>query len=437
MSARVALVAAGIAMALAGVWLGAPMVRAGAVPVAHAPGPLSAGHHTFESACGACHVPFQGVPNEACLRCHGPGLQASEDTHPESKFVDPRNAERVAGLDARACVTCHREHVPSRTRAGVTLPVDFCAACHDDVARERPSHAGFSFAGCAAAGCHHFHDNRALYEGFLARHLGEPENRATMLLPARTPTPPSGAPLGEADADAPEGARPEAAVRDWARTAHARAGVNCTACHTVRAESGAMEWRDHPGGASCGACHGGEQAGFHRGVHGARAALELGPLTPALARLPMRAEAKDRPVDCEACHGAHAYDTTLAAVDACLRCHDDGHSRACASTRHSRARALEIGGAAPRGSGVGCATCHMPRALRRVSGADEVHATHDVSADLRPREKMVRAACLGCHGLGFAIDALADAALVGRCFNGRPTAHVPSLDMVERRGGKR
>jgi hypothetical protein len=198
-----------------------------------------------------------------------------------------------------------------------------------------------------------------------------------------------------------------------------------------------MEWRDHPGAASCGGCHAGEHAGFLRGVHGARASVGLGPLTPAEARLPMRGDAKDRPLDCEACHGAHAYDTTLAAVEACVRCHDDGHSRACATTRHARARGRELGGAAPRGSGVGCATCHMPREVRRVGGADEVRATHDVSAALRPREKMVRAACLGCHGLGFALDALADGALVGRCFNGRPTARVPSLDMVERRGGKR
>ena len=38
----------------------------------------------------------------------------------------------------------------------------------------RPSHAGLGFAGCALAGCHNYHDNRALYEDFLVAHAGRP-----------------------------------------------------------------------------------------------------------------------------------------------------------------------------------------------------------------------------------------------------------------------
>ena len=38
-----------------------------------------------------------------------------------------------------------------------------------------------------------------------------------------------------------------------------------------------------------------------------------------------------------------------------------------------------------------------------------------------------------CHGLGFSLDALADENLLRNNFNGRPKAHVKSLDMVEER----
>jgi hypothetical protein len=40
---------------------------------------------------------------------------------------------------------------------------------------------------------------------------------------------------------------------------------------------------------------------------------------------------------------------------------------------------------------------------------------------------------MNCHGLAFAIDALADAGLVKSNFNGRPARHVPSIDWAVRR----
>ena len=425
-----------VSAAIAG-YHGAPLVMAGADRTAHTPGAISAGHRSFEGACETCHVPFGGVPNERCLRCHAAGLEAGEDAHGESKLADPRNADRVAALDARTCATCHREHVPARTRAGVTQPADLCRACHADIARERPSHASMPFDGCARVGCHRFHDNRALREGFLAEHLGEPENLARAALPKLTPSPSIAAPLGPNDADAPREARTEVAVREWASTAHARAGVNCTHCHETRGSDGFLRWRDKPGDASCGGCHGDERDGFLRGAHGVRASVGLLPLRPSTARLPMKAASHTRALGCESCHGAHGYDTKSAAVEACLGCHDDPHSRGYSATRHARAWQRERRGELAEGSGVTCATCHMPRASRRAHGVTEVRATHDVSAALRPRDKMIRAACTRCHGLGFAIDALADPALAARGFNGRPSAHVESLEMVARRRAAR
>jgi Cytochrome c3 len=443
MGARTGLVACSLLTAAIGGYYGAPFALPGADKSALLPGRTSRGHYLIESSCGSCHTPFGGVDNDACLRCHGAALTAAEDTHPESRFTDPRNADRTAGLDARACVTCHREHAADRTReGGVTLPADFCGACHQDIGRERPSHAGFDPAGCAATGCHRFHDNRGLYEGFLARHLHEPEVLASPRVPRRAVKGPSEARDGgsapgltAADQDAPASTHADdGLVRAWEGSAHARAGIACTPCHGVpEGATGMIEWKDQPGSASCKGCHAAEEEGFAHSQHGVRPAAGLSPLVPAMARLPMRPEARAEPLGCDACHGAHAYDTRRAAVDACLGCHDDKHSRAYRASRHFLLWEREVAGEAAPGTGVSCATCHLPRRVIRTHGADVVRVDHDASANLRPGEKMVRSACLACHGLGFTLDALADRELVERNFNGRPAVHVGSLSMAERR----
>jgi hypothetical protein len=57
---------------------------------------------------------------------------------------------------------------------------------------------------------------------------------------------------------------------------------------------------------------------------------------------------------------------------------------------------------------------------------------HNQNATLVPNEKMIRPACMHCHGLGFAIDSLADEALIRNNFNGKPARHIESIDMAER-----
>ena len=57
--------------------------------------------------------------------------------------------------------------------------------------------------------------------------------------------------------------------------------------------------------------------------------------------------------------------------------------------------------------------------------------------NLRPNEKMLRTVCMDCHGLGFSIDALADEKLINNNFNGMPSVHVESIDLVKRRLEKR
>jgi len=212
------------------------------------PGPLTDGHHQLADDCGACHTdPLGGgeVLQKACVKCHGWERVKPLDSHPRAKFTDPRNADQLGDIDALHCVTCHTEHQPEITLAdGLTQPRDLCFHCHKDVAKDRPSHAGMDFMSCKNAGCHNFHDNRALYTDFLIKHLDEPATRKDAVLPQRQfaemlsqleDYPHDRYPvmiLGADAADAPAAHQGDAALhKDWLETAHAKSGVNCSACH--------------------------------------------------------------------------------------------------------------------------------------------------------------------------------------------------------------
>lgn len=412
-------------------------------PTAFLPGRTSHGHYQIELACTACHTPLMGVKEDACIACHGAELKLANDSHPKAKFTDPRNADLLLQLDAANCVTCHREHVPEQTRAmGVTLPDDYCFHCHQDTVKERESHRNYAFNSCATAGCHNYHDNSALYEDFLAKHLKEPAHKETQAVASRglaeflaaagrTPQPA----LGEGDADAPAGVKSGPGVlQDWVDTAHARAGINCADCHNVENPvTRSLAWTDQPGHAACAKCHKEETDGFLAGKHGMRLAQNLSPMTPAQARLPMQAGAAHRDLNCVSCHGMHRFDTRQAATDSCLGCHDDAHSRAYRTSPHFALWQDELSGKAAPGTGVSCATCHLPREVHERDGERRVLVQHNQNLNLRPNEKMIRTVCLNCHGLEFTLDALADAALVRTNFTGRPAHHVESLDLVARR----
>lgn len=406
------------------------------------PGPTSHGHYQIELSCSACHTPDLGVREQACVDCHGAELKAVNDSHPKTKFLDPRNADRLKALDAMKCVTCHREHLPDITRAmGVTLPDDYCYRCHQETVRERASHQGLAFNSCATAGCHNYHDNSALYEDFLAKHLHEPKTRATnsvalrhlaAFLTASSGTKP--APLAARQHNAPDRVKPTAALlREWETTAHAQAGVNCADCHNVKDAKRQAAWTARPGHTACAACHQEETSGFLAGKHGMKLAQNLPPMRPGHARLPMKAESAHRELTCGSCHGAHTFDTRRAAVESCLACHDDAHTRAYQASPHFALWQRELKGETPAGSGVSCATCHLPRTALRTEDGPRVLVEHNQNLNLRPNEKMVRSVCLQCHGLGFTLDALADTALVRTNFHGQPSGHVASLDWAERR----
>jgi len=413
------------------------------------PGKTSHGHYQIELACESCHKsPFGGREGlqESCERCHGQELKDAVDKHPRTKFTDPRNADLLEKLDATLCVTCHVEHRPEITRPmGVTLAGDFCFHCHQDIAKDRPSHKGMAFNTCNSAGCHKFHDNRALYEDFLAKHLGEPAVLGKASLPARNfrevaasfpgypadrfPLKPQTAPDAPADL-----MKSQEAVGDWLATAHARSGVNCSGCHQVEKE-GAKGWVRRPDHQVCSTCHEPETKGFLAGKHGMRLAEGLSPMTPGRARQPMHAKARSAELGCTSCHSAHRFDTKKAAVEACTGCHRDEHTTAYERSPHFTLWKQELAGELPSGGGVSCASCHLPRDEYRVSGtsARRTLVQHNQSDNLRPSEKMLRPVCMSCHGLGFATDALADTKLAQRNFLGKPAVNIKSLEMVAKR----
>jgi len=371
------------------------------------------------------------------MNCHGEELKHADDSHPKSKFTDPRNAKRVKKLDARQCVTCHVEHRPEITHTmGVTVPEDVCYNCHSDIADDRPSHKGMAFDTCASAGCHNFHDNRGLYEDFLAKHLDEPAQLGETQLPHRDDSAQyvkqDGYPLvryplhklTKSDADAPTGKLVNANA-DWFSTRHTNAGVNCSACHLQKDKNtNTTSWTDKPDHTSCQQCHRNQVKGFLSGMHGMRLQQGLPAMQPVLATIPMKSDAADKSLSCTSCHTAHRFDTQEAAVNACLGCHDDKHSLAYKTSPHARMASTER---------VTCATCHLPRTVHKEFEQTFTQVQHNQNDNLRPNEKMLRSVCMHCHGLSFAIDALADPALITNNFTGKPGKHIQSLDLVKQR----
>lgn len=398
------------------------------------------GHHQIELACNACHVsPFAGAEamQQACLNCHADALEISRDTHPRRKFLDPRNAPLLASLDARDCVTCHREHKPEITLAmGVTLPGDFCFHCHSDIAEDRSSHEGFAFDSCASAGCHNYHDNRTLYEDFLIAHIDQPALLARAQLPQRTAMQswltanPETPPLQIQHADfsmekATENAENSKIAAHWAQSAHAQAAVNCSSCHADEQ----MQFTSREIVAQCGSCHLEQREGFTRGMHGMRLSAQLPPefsanrgaMSPTLARLPMQADAPGE-LNCTSCHDPHQTDLQFAAVDACLGCHSDQHSLSYRESPH-----FKLWQAGDPG-GVSCANCHLPR----EEHGEQILVNHNQNHNLRPNEKMLPV-CLNCHGIELALSSLADHELVADNFNREPAAQHQSFELIRER----
>lgn len=391
------------------------------------PGETTHGHYQIELACDACHTEFLGVKQDACAACHAKDLERDNDTHPAKKFNDPTNADRLLIINAQQCITCHREHVPNRTQAmGLSLPNDYCFHCHEDVGEQRPSHIGMKHDSCQNAGCHNYHDNRALYEKFLYDHAHEPALLDSPNVAILKHELPQALALQPDDADAPNALLSEPLVNQWAATVHAAAGVNCRACHDVPSEDLPSEWRNDVDSMACRECHATEYETFLKGRHGMRLAQGMTAMKPAIARLEMHDKTAHQSLNCSACHQPHRYDTRYAAAEACMSCHNDQHTNHYRKSEHYKLWLAELAGDGDEGTGVSCATCHMPR--EEIDG--KVRVQHNQNDNLRPNEKMIRNVCMNCHGVEYSLSALADPQLIDRCFDGAPQVQSESVQMA-------
>ncbi len=400
------------------------------------------GHYQIELACTSCHTePFGGkdILQDACLNCHEEELKLALDSHPKKKFNDPRNADLLEIIDARYCISCHTEHQHEQTLAmGLTVPSDYCFHCHVDIGEERESHQDLAFDSCADAGCHNFHDNRALYEAFLVKNANQPWlNEIAKISSANNAKQYARPSHPIFDISHPEiaSAHPDISS-DWQASAHATAGVSCVGCHNNKEDS---TWIDRPGLSECQSCHRDEVEGFTSGKHGMRLAgtingtTVLPAITPNDSHLTFQQSALSIEHGCNTCHAAHNYDRKFAATDSCLNCHADEHSLAFTDSPHGSLWQKELAGEIPAGTGVSCATCHLPSIEQDKNGTKIVRVEHNQNMNLRPNEKMVRPVCMQCHGLAFSIDALADENLIKNNFNGTPSVHVPSIDWALKR----
>ena len=437
-------------------------------------GDTTHGHYQFEVECNACHIEAfadEDVMQGACESCHADELEKINDSHPKSVFSDPRNAELLSQLDARYCITCHREHKPEITRDyGVTLANDFCFHCHKDIAEERESHQGMEFKDCTTSGCHNFHDNSMLYEKFLIRHINKPDVLDKPTLPAPTGLKrwlkknKQSLPLEEVKADIQEnllaielehkGRRPhldqyhaknddeknpaneaesQSAIvsnvtKQWQASIHSKVNANCSHCHLDSEQHEKLSVDFESPSEQCADCHQKQQSTFLLGKHGMRHSLNLEPMSAEQSRLEVD-HSNSEALTCISCHDPHSLDVQVAAVEACLSCHQDQHSRNYKQSKHYALWQDELAGNAIPGSGVSCASCHLPR----IKKGKRVTIMHNQNFNLRPNTKMLKKVCMSCHGLKFSLSSLASDEIIQNNFSSSPTEVHPTFELIEQR----
>ncbi|WP_071590825.1 cytochrome c3 family protein [Synechococcus sp. PCC 7336] len=216
----------------------------------------------------------------------------------------------------------------------------------------------------------------------------------------------------------------------WRGSAHALQEVNCSSCHQPEQTETFVV---HPDLESCRSCHEAATETFLFGKHGIRLLEGQTPLTPAMARLPMKLDSLDRVMNCNTCHEVHRLDTRTAAVDSCLTCHNDPHSLAYVNSKHAGLLAGHESLPRPSGGEVTCATCHLPR--YRHSG--QVAVNHNNTFTLKPRDRMVSEVCMNCHGMEFAYNNIFDDEVVEANFARASSQDLKTLQMVRQQRDSR
>lgn len=232
--------------------------------------------------------------------------------------------------------------------------------------------------------------------------------------------------------------------QQWQASVHALNDVNCASCHR---DSETKAFVATPTHESCQSCHESSVDSFLLGKHGIRLLEGQSPLTPAMARLPMKHDAFDKKMNCNACHDVHTVNTLQASVDACLTCHNDNHSLNYKNSKHAETVfARSVGRPAddqvghlgdlvlprPGAEAVTCATCHLPRtAQKRGDGMLLVKVNHNNTYNLKPQDRMVGDVCMSCHGVEYSYNSIFDDDLVEANFDRPPTLALETFNLME------
>ena len=216
----------------------------------------------------------------------------------------------------------------------------------------------------------------------------------------------------------------------WRNSTHALANVNCSSCHQSEATK---EFVFKPNYESCQSCHEHSVDTFLLGKHGIRTLEGLSPLTPAMAHLPMKESARNKQMNCNACHDVHSVNTYQAATDSCLTCHNDTHSLNYQNSKH--AQIFADAGILPRpnAESITCATCHLPRQTINKT----VVVNHNNTYTLLPRDRMVKEVCMHCHSVEYAFNSIFDDELVEANFARPPTLKLETFELVRELEKKR
>ena len=221
-------------------------------------------------------------------------------------------------------------------------------------------------------------------------------------------------------------------TEQWEQSAHALANVNCSSCHQTK-ESKTLVVR--PNHESCQSCHQQQVDTFLLGKHGIRTLEGMSPLTPAMAKLPMKDSALDRTLGCNSCHNVHKTNTFVASTDSCLQCHNDTHSLNYGESKHGKLFAASVRLPRPSPDLVSCATCHLPRQIHEETKT--VFVNHNNTYNLLPRDRMVKQVCMNCHGLEYSYNSIFDDELIEGNFHRPPQNYMETLKLVEARAEQR
>ncbi len=316
-----------------------------AAPTFVSPGPLARPHAMLEARCDACHVPYRGIPDDRCLRCHAPIADQ----------VKVRNGLH-GDLQGASCASCHPDHLGPAHALSPPVPARIahdrfplvgkhaavaCASCHP---------RGYVGTPTACVRCHVDRHQGALGSDCAACHS------TTSFVPT---------------------IHPPGAHRTPMTGAHAP--VACDGCH--------KRGRNLSGAVACATCH-------DRGHGGTDGPCEACHSTRSWAQLDFDHKfcscilpGKHQTAPCLACHadfkfqstpttcaGCHERERKHDPLGACARCHTPRKWKPATFDHDRKPARFALTG---QHATVGCDSCHTrPEVFRGT--ATECRACHAV-----------------------------------------------------------